>query len=152
MKKIVLLALVFSLFATIFVSAQKQQTQKEIFETTYHNSKALVESQQFQFFGETFFNGKKRERLNSESNKLDISDSTITGQLSTLSTENKTYDIKGDIENYKVTYNDEKQLILMEFSVNKVNYNIEVKPNGKAHLTTLDSAKNTLTWIGQLKN
>ncbi len=156
MKKLVLIALLFSLSATTFVTAQSKQTQREVFATTYHNTKALINSQQFLYVGEMVYNNETREVLNDEINTLIINKSEVSGKVVSIKSDKKTVNVTGKIENYNVSFNDQKQEVNISFNVNTGNkratLNIEVKPNGNAFLTVSSAGVENISWTGKLKN
>ena len=155
MKKLILLALFFSFSATPFVSAQSNPNQKEVFQTTYNNSKSLVETQSYQFIGEMVFFNRTREKLNTDSNTLTINSSKISGQVISVQSENRTINVTGKIENYNATFNDDKQQISIAFNVKTateiLKVTIDVKPNGNAFLNVTSGNANTISWTGKLK-
>jgi len=156
MKKIVLIALLFSLSVTTFLTAQSKQTQREVFATTYHNTKTLVNSQQFLYVGEMVYNNETREVLNDEINTLIINKSQVSGKVVSIKSDKKTVNVTGKIENYNVSFDDQKQEVNITFNVNTGNktatLNIEVKPNGNAFLTVSSAGVENISWTGKLKN
>lgn len=151
MKKIVILVTLFSLSATTFSCAQTKTSQKEKFQATYNTSKALVETQNFKFIGDVVYTNKNREKLDSDSSIIIVGESLVSGKVVSLSVDNKTFLIDGAKKNYKVSFNDEKQHIAIEFSVNEYKVFIDIKPNGNAFLTVSAGLSNSISWTGHLK-
>lgn len=150
MKRLVLLALLFSLSITTFVSAQSKPSQKEVFATTYHNTKTAIETQNYQYVGYVVYNNEKRQNLESDSNTLRIEKDQVDGKLSSLSTYAfNTKDAKR-ITEYTVSFNDDTQQITIQFNVGKDQFHIEIKPNGNAFLT-LKSGINNITQTGKIE-
>ena len=156
MKKLVLLAILFSLSATTYTCAQKKQTQNKKFQTTYNNSKAIVETQRYNFVGEIVYSNKNREKLSEDSSIIAINKSEILGKVISLSTDNKSFDVNGIIENYKASFDDDKQQIAIQFKVKTTTQTldvfIDIKPNGNAFLTVSSGNYNTISWTGKIKS
>ena len=150
MKKL-LLTILLSISATTYTCAQTRVSQKEKFQATYNNSKALVKSLTFKYVGEVVYNNKQREMLDGNTNTISIDKSKVSGQVVSLSNANKTFDIEGELENYKVSFNDDNQRISIEFSVNTYQVFIDIKPNGNAFLTVSDNIGNNISWTGRIK-
>ena len=155
MKKIILLALLFSFAINIHVSAQSKETRKAQFQSTYNSTKSLVNSQVYNFIGDVVFDGSTREKLNSDSNTIVINKSNITGKLTALQSKKNALDVNGAIENYTVTSNDDKQQVLVQFKVvtaaQTLDANIQVKPNGNAVLRVSSNNGDIITWVGFIK-
>lgn len=155
MKNLILLTLLLGLSATTFVSAQSTPTQKELFASTYHTNKTAVNSQQYQIVAEVVYTNAKRERLNSEKNRLTINKSKITGQLVSLKSDDKSIDVTGEIQNYNVVFNDEKQEISMSFDVSTTSGSvamvIEIKPNGNVFVKATSAKGSEILWTARLK-
>ncbi len=151
MKSLILLVTLISLSATTFSCAQTKTSQKEKFQTAYNNSKALVETQNFQFVGEMVYTNKNREKLDSDSSTIIVGESLVSGKVISLSTVNKTFVIDGAKKNYKASFNDDKQHIAIEFSVNDYKVFIDIKPNGNAFLTVSSGLDNSISWTGSIK-
>lgn len=156
MKKLIFLAFIFSLSVSTYVSAQTKQSQKEVFASMYQNSKIIVESESFVYLGHMVLEDRTREKLSDDTNQLVINDSKMLGELVSIKSENKTINVTGDIKDYKVVFNDEKQEISINFNITTasetVSINIEVKPNGNAFLTASSSNGTLINWTGKLKN
>lgn len=155
MKKLILLAILFSLSVTTFTCAQAKVTQEEMFQATYNSSKAIVETQQYNFIGEMVYSNKNREKLSSDSNTITINKTYVTGKMISLSNENKSFDVNGTIENYKVSFDDEKQHVAIQFNVKTtaqtLEFFIDIKPNGNAFLTVSSGNYNAISWVGKIK-
>ncbi|WP_339751618.1 DUF4251 domain-containing protein [uncultured Winogradskyella sp.] len=151
MKNLLLLTILLSISATTYTCAQTRVSQKEKFQATYNNSKALVKSLTFKYVGEVVYNNKQREMLDGNTNTISIDKSKVSGQVVSLSNANKTFDIEGELENYKVSFNDDNQRISIEFSVNTYQVFIDIKPNGNAFLTVSDNIGNNISWTGRIK-
>jgi hypothetical protein len=156
MKKLVLLAILFSLFASTYTCAQIKETQKEKFQSTYTSSKAIVETQHYNFVGELVYNNKKREKLSNDSNTIAIKKSEISGKVISLQSENKSFDVNGTVENYKASFDDDKQHIRIQFTVKTTTQTLEIfidiKPNGNAFLTVSSGNYNTISWTGKIES
>jgi len=154
MKKLIV-TIVLLCISSLALMYEQQKTQKEQFKATYNASKALVKSQQFSFVGEVVYNNKHRELLDAESNTLKIDKSDISGKIISLSTANKSFDLNGKLEDFKVTYDDEKQHISISFKVDnsneKLDVFIDIKANGKAFLTVASGNHSNISWTGHLK-
>tara|TARA_R110002124_G_scaffold38563_3_gene122345 strand:- start:10565 stop:11020 length:456 start_codon:yes stop_codon:yes gene_type:complete len=151
MKNLLLLTILLSISATTYTCAQTRVSQKEKFQATYNNSKALVKSLTFKYVGEVVYNNKQREMLDGNTNTISIDKSKVSGQVVSLRNANKTFDIEGELENYKVSFNDDNQRISIEFSVNTYQVFIDIKPNGNAFLTVSDNIGNNISWTGRIK-
>lgn len=156
MKKLVLIALLFSLSATTIVTAQSKQTQKEVFASTYHNTKTLVNTQQFLYVGEMVYNNETREVLNDEIKTLTIDKSEVSGKVISVRSDKKTINVTGKIEDYMASFDDQKQEVNISFNVKTesatVTINIEIKPNGNAFLTVSSAGNEKISWTGKLKS
>jgi len=148
MKHLVLLVILFSFSATTFCFAQTEVSQNEKFQATYNSSKALVETQTYQFIGEVVLENNKREKLDRNSNTVTVNKSQISGQIVSLSQVNKRFYFNGVIEKYQVSFNDDKQQISIEFRVNKDKVSIAIKPNGKAFLTVSSGNGINISQVG----
>jgi hypothetical protein len=155
MKTFTLFTLLFSLFATTYAFAQTKEEQNKLFRDTYNQSKMLVESQDYSSVGDMVYKNKTRERLKADSNTISVKKTEVSGTLATLSSENKTFKLNGTIEDYKVSFDDEKQQISIRFTVKSesqpLEVSIEVKPNGNAFLE-VKSRSSSASYIGKLKN
>jgi hypothetical protein len=151
MKHIIILALLLSFSTHTVVSAQSKTLQKEQFQNTYNSLKALVKAKEFKYVGEVVFSNAKRERLNSDSNTLTINNTNAVGSISALEKKAKATQIKGEISNYKVNFNDDLQTISIQFNVNKMTVYLNIKPNGNAVLT-LKQGASEITQVGKLFN
>lgn len=147
MKKIVFI-LVCAVFTT-YATAQQKQTQQDAFQATYNNIKALVQSKDYKFNGTFVYSNKNREQLATETNTLVVKRNNANVNIIGLSFNNKTITTKGSIQNYKVTFNDEKQIIAINFKVNNAEFYLDIKPNGNTFLTAKSSGV-TITQIGKL--
>lgn len=155
MKKLILLFLLVSVSSSHFSNAQAKDSEKKKFQATYNNSKVIAQSQNFNFIGETVFNGEKRERLNSNINTIKINKDEISGSITAFESTNYMLTLTGAIENYKISFDDEKQLVAITFKVKTeaqfLEVKIDIKPNGNAILTTPSGNYNNISWIGRIK-
>ncbi len=151
MKNLFLLLILFSLSAATYSCAQTKASQNEIFQASYSSSKALVKTQMYRFVTEVVYNNKNREKLDGNSNSININKSKASGYLSSLSVENKSFNISGSIENYMISFKDKKQQIYIEFNVGDDTFYIDVKPNGNAFLIIKDLDKRTASYTGKLE-
>jgi len=143
--------MLFSFSASTFCFAQTKTSQKEKFQANYNNLKAIVESQTYQFIGEIVLENKKREKLDRNSNTVTVNKSKSSGQIVSLSHVNKRFELNGAIEKYQISFNDDKQRISIEFSVNKYQVSIAIKPNGKAFLTVYSGHSVNISQVGFIK-
>ncbi|EDP70888.1 hypothetical protein FBALC1_09013 [Flavobacteriales bacterium ALC-1] len=150
MKKIIITLVVLCVSSLALLNAQ-QKTQKELFQATYNNSKALAQKQQFSFVGEVVFSNKKRETLDGESNTVKIDKSEISGEIKLLSSDNSSFNFDGNLKNYKVAFDDDKQQIAIVFNVNQHEVLIDIKPNGNAFLSISSSNNNAISWRGKIE-
>lgn len=151
MKKLIITCIALCISSLALLNAQTNKTQKELFQATYDNSKALVQAQQFNFVGEVVYNNKKRETLDGESNTIKIDKSEVSGKIKSLNTNNTSIDFNGNLENYKVLFDDDKQRITVTFNINKHEVFIDIKPNGNAFLSTSSDINNGVSWRGKIK-
>ncbi|MGB0982015.1 MAG: DUF4251 domain-containing protein [Winogradskyella sp.] len=151
MKKITQLIVVFCFAITLNSYAQQSVSQKDKFEATYNHSKAITKSQNYTFVGEWIVDGKKREQLDGNINKIKISKSNSSGRLNLFKKENKTIDFNGAIKNYKVVYNDNNQRVSISYKIKDIKVAIEIAMNGNAFLKTTFNDGNTISYVGQLK-
>ncbi|WP_369994615.1 DUF4251 domain-containing protein [Winogradskyella sp.] len=148
-KQLFILTLIFGFIATGLSCAQAKTTQKEMFQSTYNEVKALVQSKDYKFAGEVVFNNKKRTRLDQALNTIAISKNEVSGQVSSL--DNKTVAINGKITNYNVNFDDDSQKISIEFNVENMEVYIDIKPNGNAFLT-IKSGVDDITQAGKVES
>lgn len=144
MKKLILLAVLFSLSTSL--NAQEKPEQKAKFQTTYNNSKVLVETQQYQFVGDWIFYESKREKLESNSSTISINKSNISGQLVGV-TEN----LNRTINDYHVSFDDENQRISITFNIKSHTIALDIKPNGNTFLTVVSNKGNKISYRGLIK-
>lgn len=154
MKKFTLFTVLFSLCAISYSTAQVKEKQQAQFETTYNQSKAIVQSQDYSFVGEMVYEDKTRERLNSESNTIVIQKSQVSGTLASLTSEGEIFNLNGSIQDYKVSFSDDTQEISIQFKVksesNFSEVQIDVKPNGNAFLE-FKSLNSSASYTGKIK-
>ena len=62
----------------------------------------------------------------------------------------ETYKIDGKVEDYKASFDDEKQRIAIEFKVNEIWCYLDIKPNGNSFLNIKSKGK-SVTQTGKLK-
>ncbi|GGW63534.1 hypothetical protein DFQ11_102237 [Winogradskyella epiphytica] len=150
MKKLVLLTLLISLSAVSFVTGQTKQSQEEMFQATYNNSKSLVISKQFQFISEAVFNDEKRQLVDGKTNRLKFNKAKVSGKLASFSSFDKTVNLDGRLKNYKSSFNDAKYEILILFNIGTDEYQIKINKIGKAFLS-LNSGNNNITQLGRIE-
>lgn len=150
MKRIFILAVLMCFMATNYSCAQSKTTQKEKFQSTYNNLKTIVLSKSYKYEGEVVYTNKDRELLKDKLSVITISQDDINANLEAL-TNNTNYRTTGKIKDYKVTFDDDKQVIAIEFKKDKDEFYIDIKPNGNVFLTAVFNGKN-ITQIGTLKN
>ena len=153
MKKTILFAFIFSL-SVVSMNAQTKPSQKDQFQATYNNMKSLVQSQVYNFVGDVVFDGRTREKLNVDSNTIVINKNEISGNVVSLQSKNKSFDVNGSIEDYKGLFEDDKQRISVQFKVvtstQSLDLLIIIKPNGNTILT-VSSDNNAISWVGHIK-
>ena len=156
MKKLILLAILFSFLPTTYNFAQTKEIQKVKFQDNYQKAKELVKTRHFSFVGEMVYNNKKRERLNSDSNTIVINKSEVSGSVISLISDNKTFDVTGTIVNYKTSFDDDKEQISITINIKTstqmLDMFIDIKSEGNAFLTVSTGNYNTISWTGKLKN
>jgi hypothetical protein len=150
MKKLVLLVLLFSLSASTFVTAQAKKSQKEMFATTYHNSKSVVKSQHYQFVANAIHDSEQREMLDGDTNQIRINKLEVTGQLHGFSKDKAIYTLKDNSSDISTVFHDEKQQISITVKMQAYTISIEVKPNGKAFLTLTGNDITNVKYVGKL--
>ncbi len=155
MKKMVVLTLLFSFLLSAFNCAQSKEIQPEKVNDYYESSKNIVKNKHYYFIGEVVYSNKNKEKLNSNANTIEINNSKVSGIVMSLKIENKSFNITGDIENYKALFEDDKRHISVSFDVTRVNQTysvfIDVKPNRNAFLTVSTGNYNTISWTGTIK-
>lgn len=147
MKKLILLALLFSLNAKL--CAQVKPEQKAKFLSTYNNLKTLVESQDYQFIGEWVHNTTKREKLEENSSYISINGSEVLGNLVALGND-RTFNILGVIEEYQVLYDEKNLHISINFKVNDYKVYIDIKPYKNAFLKVEVGTDKPILQIGKM--
>jgi hypothetical protein len=150
MKKLVLLALLFSLSATTFMSAQSKKSQKEIFAATYKTSKSVVETEHYQFVANVIRNSQEREILNGDVNKIEINKLSVSGQLHAFSKDRAVHSLKDNNSEISTTFNDEDQEISISIKTKAYTISINVKPNGNAFLELTNTNNTKLLYTGKL--
>ncbi|WP_178985298.1 hypothetical protein [Winogradskyella helgolandensis] len=150
MKKIILLALLFSLSASTFVTAQTKRSQKEMLATTYHKSKTTVKSQHYQFVANVIHNSQEREILDGAINEIRINKSEVSGQLNGFSKDRVIHILKDNNSKIDTSFNDDNQQISIAIKTAAYEMIIEVKPNGNAFLTLTGKGSSELLYTGKL--
>ncbi|WP_225036388.1 hypothetical protein [Winogradskyella sp. SM1960] len=150
MKKLILLALLFSLSASTFVMAQSKKSQQELFASTYHNSKVAVKSQHYQFVANVVHNSQEREILDGAINQLRINKFEVEGQLHEFSKTGTIHTIKDDKSKINTAFDDEKQQISIVMKTTDYAIAIDVKPNGNAFLTLTGNGSAKVLYTGKL--
>ncbi|WP_179351863.1 hypothetical protein [Winogradskyella vidalii] len=151
MKKIILIALLFSLSSTVYVSAQEKQSQKAVFETAYQNLKTTLKSQQYTYVGHVVYNSEARQTIDKAKNRLAIIKDNVSGTLHSM--DDYTFTVNrsnSKVSNYNVVFNDDKQTVTISFNLGKDEFHIEVKPNGNAFLS-LKSGINNISQTGMIE-
>lgn len=133
MKKLFILCLLFALAMPSTGFSQNPLTKEEKVQAMYDLNKKLVKSQNFSFIATWVFGEDSRSEVAENENKITINGGNIYGPLSTLEV-NKPLMLKGGLENYKTTFNDETHVITINFKIGAHVAEIEVKPTGKAFL------------------
>ncbi|WP_299100016.1 DUF4251 domain-containing protein [uncultured Winogradskyella sp.] len=150
MKKLILIALIFSLSAGSIVTAQTKQTQKERFQPIYNITKSTIKSDNYQFVANVIYNDEGRETLDGELNNIQINKSSVSGRLNGFSKDRMILSINEDNSKISVDYNDEKQEVLIDIDAISHKITIEVKPNGNAFLVITKMDGNELKYGGKL--
>lgn len=141
-KHLVILTLICGFAATSLSCAQSKTTQKEKFQSTYSEMKALVQSKEYKFVGEVVYNNKKREMLDGATNYIEVNQNQSSGLASTLDPKDKALNFNGKITTYNVNFDDDAQKISIEFKVDGMAFYIDIKPNGNAFLVIKGDALN----------
>ena len=150
MKKLVLLALLFSLSATTFMSAQSKKNQKEIFAATYKTSKSVVKTEHYKFVANVIRNSQEREILNGDVNKIDINKLSVSGQLHAFLKDRTVHSLQDNSSEISTTFNDDSQEISISIKTNAYTISIDVKPNGNAFLELTNTNNTKLLYTGKL--
>ncbi|NRD20075.1 DUF4251 domain-containing protein [Winogradskyella eckloniae] len=150
MKKLILIALAFSLSAGTVVKAQEKQSQKEIFQPIYLNSKALVASENYQFVAHVIYNDQGRERLNADENSIVFKGSEVSGKLHSFAKDKSIVTIKASNSTTTNSFDDDNQKISVAIKTDRYELAIEVKPNGNAVLTITNKEGTVLHYAGKL--
>ncbi|MFP4846752.1 hypothetical protein [Winogradskyella sp. PE311] len=149
MKNLILLVLLFSFSATTYSCAQTKATQKEKFQSTYNSVKSNVKSKAYKFIGEVVYSNKDRTLLEGDNNEITIAKNEASGFIKAL-VSSKNVDVSGVIENYLVSYDDDKQQISIKFEIKNDEFYIDIKPNGNAFLT-FKSGTDYITQVGKIE-
>jgi len=150
MKKLVLLALLFSLSATTFMSAQSKKNQKEIFAATYKTAKSVVNTEHYQFVANVIYDSEGREILDGTINEIRINKSEVSGKLNGFSKDRVVYSLNDNNSEVSETFNDDDQEISISIKTNIYTISIQVKPNGNAFLELKNSNNTKLFYTGKL--
>lgn len=150
-KYLFILTLLFGFTATSLSCAQSKTTQKEKFQSTYNEMKALVQSKDYKFVGDFVYNNKKREKLDTATNNIAVNQSEVSGFASALYAKDEAINVNGKITNYNVNFDDDAQEIAIEFTVDDIKFYIDIKPNGNAFLA-IKSSVNNITQVGKVQS
>ncbi|MBU2929038.1 DUF4251 domain-containing protein [Winogradskyella psychrotolerans] len=150
MKKIILLALLFSFSASTLVIAQTKTSQEEMFAATYHSSKIAVNSQHYQFVANVIHNSQEREILDGAINEIRINKLDVEGQLHGFSKDKVVNTLKDSNSKIETEFNDDNQEITITIETKVYAINIVVKPNGNAFLTLTGNGSSKLLYTGKL--
>jgi len=150
MKKIILLAVLFSFSVPTLITAQSKTSQKEIFASTYHSSKVAVKSHHYQFVADVIHNSQEREVLNGEHNQFKVHKLKVLGQLHDFSKHKVVHIINDDHSKIDTSFNDDAQLISIDIHATDYDIKIEIKPNGKAFLTLNSREGTKLSYTGRI--
>jgi len=156
MKKLIVLFALFVGSLAVTSCAQTKEVQMDKFQSTYNALKGLVETKNYEFIGEVVYNNKKREVFEDDSNSFKINKSEVSGKITSLSTDAKVFNVNGTIKDYKVSFNDNKQQIAIQFRVISDNQNfdvyLDIKSNGKTFITYKFSAESMISQVGKLQS
>ncbi|NRB82901.1 MAG: hypothetical protein HRU49_03880 [Winogradskyella sp.] len=150
MRYVILMVLVFTLCATSSSSAQSRVMKNETFQATYEKLKATVQGNSFKFIGNFVYDSSQRKALDTALNTIFINGNELSGQTSTLEINDKSIVLNGQISDYKVDYNDEKQAISISFLCAQRNFYIDIKANGYTFLA-IKSGDDTINQIGSVE-
>lgn len=150
MRTLLLLVFLLTFSATSLSCAQSKTTQKEKFQSNYENMKTIVQSKSFKFIGDYVYDSKRRTKINGEANTIVINQDALSGQTSALDTPNNIIKIDGEISDYTVDINDEKQDISITFRSGERNFYIDIKANGYVFLA-VKTGNETINQVGSLE-
>ena len=115
----------------------------------YLGYKQLIETQQYQFKGEWVIVDKKRTNIDSALNSLVINNASVSAQFNNPDDNSSSFSDSGQLNNYKVSYNDEIQKINIDFNLGNRTFYFEIRNNGKVFLKH-KTGTGEILWIGQL--
>ena len=149
MRTLLLLVFLLTFSASSTSCAQSKTTQKEKFQPTYDHMKTIVQSKSFKFIGDYVYDSKQRTKINGEANTIVINQGALSGQTSALDTPDNNIKVDGEISDYSVDFNDEKQDISIAFRSGERTFYIDIKANGYAFLA-IKSGNETINQVGSL--
>lgn len=150
MRTLLLLVFLLTFSATSLSCAQSKTTQKEKFQSNYENMKTVVQSKSFKFIGDYVYDSKRRTKINGEANTIVINQDALSGQTSALDSPNNIIKIDGEISDYTVDFNDEKQDISITFRSGERYFFIDIKANGYVFLA-VKTGNETINQVGSLE-
>jgi hypothetical protein len=112
--------------------------------------KTIVQSKSFKFIGDYVYDSKRRTKINREANTIVINQDALSGQTSALDSPNNIIKIDGEIRDYTVDFNDEKQDISITFRSGERNFYIDIKANGYVFLA-VKTGNETINQVGSLE-
>ena len=164
-KSVVLLLSLLLASVTIYgqTKEEKKRQKAEKAEREYQVSKDLVNSNAFTFValqttplgGERFFLNTTPNYINIEGERGDI----YLPYFGVVRAGNgyspeAGIKFKGDLENYKVKFNDEKQRIHLSFEIQRGHerheFNFTIQRGGAANLVVASSRRNSITYDGRI--
>ncbi|NRB60989.1 MAG: DUF4251 domain-containing protein [Winogradskyella sp.] len=149
MRYIAFLFIAFSIATTYSINAQQITNQKEQHKATYEANKLLIQSKTYTISPEVAYIERNRKAINSNTNFLSINGDHITSNLETLDPKvNLKLDNK--VSNYKEDANDDRQVIIVEFTTSDSQFKIIVQPIGNVFIEITSSGETT-TYKGKLK-
>lgn len=151
MRTLLLLVFLLTFSATSISCAQSKTTQKEKFQSNYENMKTIVQGNSFKFIGNLVYDSAQRKTVDAALNTISINGNELSGNFSTLEATDKRVELDGQISNYKIDYDDEKQTISISFLSGQYNFYIDIKANGYAFLAVKFGGE-TINQIGSVEH
>lgn len=149
MRYIAFLFIAFSFATTNSINAQQITNQKEQHKATYEANKLLIQSKTYTITPEVVYIERNRKAINSDTNFLSMNGDRIISYLETLDPK-VTLKLDNKVSNYKEDSNDDRQVIIVEFSTSDSQFKIIIQPIGNVFIEITKSGETT-TYKGKLK-
>jgi len=165
MKKVLLIAVIVSLFANVAVSQtrkEKKQIKEDKAEKEYLATKSLIDSKTYVFNPDWLTtNGGRRMSIVGSANFVEIKNDSVKGSLQFFGYVNSgSFNRGGGIDfndianNYKVVYDDSKQKIRVTFTVkNKsevFDFAFSIHKNGNSYVDVNSSIRSYISYNGDV--